>query len=83
MRHFAADVRSLPYKDRQSCLSAIGRAPQPAVTLHFNPSAAEFYLVQANETMQRGMNGQFNVFILKARHRNRAHAADIGVMNNN
>lgn len=39
--------RPLPYKDRQSCLSAIGRALQPAGTLHFNPLTAEFYSLPA------------------------------------
>lgn len=51
MRYFTADLHSLPYKERQSCLSAIGRALQPAGTLHFNPLTAEFYLVQPHETM--------------------------------
>lgn len=54
-RYFTADLRPLPYKERPPCLPAIGPAQQPAGTLHFNPFAAEFYLVLPSETMRPGL----------------------------
>lgn len=43
-RSFRLIFRPLPYKDTQSCSSAIGRAHQPAGILLFNSFAAEFNL---------------------------------------
>ncbi len=80
MWYFTADLHSLPYKERQSCLSAIGRAPQPAGSLHFNPFTAEFYLVQPYETMQGGCYGQINVLIFETLHRSLSVSIILGCM---
>lgn len=64
-RYFTADLCPLPYKERPPCLPAIGPAQQPAGTLHFNPFAAEFYLVLPSETMWPGLQWHFYAFVFE------------------